>query len=74
MKLTPRQQQVAQLATEDPGRTLREIADLLEPACDVRTVEAHVAAIAAKIRASNYRFQRGGLRLIRRWWKEQHAA
>jgi DNA-binding NarL/FixJ family response regulator len=72
MRLTNRQRQVAELAAQD--LSLREIADNLEPRATTRTVESHVAAIADKIRSSGYRFQRGGLRLIRRWWHEMHAA
>lgn len=72
MRLTPRQRQVVELAAQD--LSAREIADNLEPPATTRTVESHVAAIAEKIRSSGYHFQRGGLRLIRRWWKETHAA
>lgn len=71
MRLTHRQQQVAMLAALDLSH--QEIAERIEPRCSVRTVETHVAAIAEKIRASGYRFQRGGLRLVRRWMKDQAA-
>jgi DNA-binding NarL/FixJ family response regulator len=71
MRLTPRQHQVAALVADD--LTVEEIANRLEPRCSVRTVEAHVNAIAEKIRASGYRFQKGGLRLVRRWMKDQAA-
>lgn len=72
MKLTQREKQVAALVAED--LTAQEIADRLEPRCDVRTVEGHVARIAEKIRASGFRFQKGGLRLIRRYLKEHPIA
>lgn len=72
MRLTARQRQVAELAAQGLGA--KEIAERLEPRASFRTVEHHVAAISDKIRASGYRFQRGGLVLIRRWWKENQAA
>lgn len=73
MKLTPRQQQVAELAAADPTLSAKDIASRLEPRCDFRTVEAHVDAIAAKIKASGFQYPRGGLHLIRRWMKDQAA-
>lgn len=77
MTLTKRQREIAELAAQD--LSYREIAARLEPTpsgkqCDIRTIEAHVAAIARRIRDSGFPSPRGGLWLIRRWMRSRQQS